>query len=216
MTTLRAIVIVLFTFLFSAGAQATVQLQIDANGILTGATGVLVGNNLYNVEFKDGTCVALFGGCDDVSDFVFSTGTDEDNASKALLDFVFLDDATNMFDTKPNMTNGCTFPYHCYALTPFASDALLVWVSSASNNFITTDYVDLFNQYQAVDSSNQADVTWAVWTPVSSSVPEPSTMALLVLGILGAALASRRRAGSQPASANPRSQAIVQRSQRVT
>ena len=49
-----------------------------------------VDGSLYDFEFLDGTCVALFSGCDDISDFTFSTVAAATLASQALLDQVRL------------------------------------------------------------------------------------------------------------------------------
>ena len=47
--------------------------------------------NLYDVQFLDGSCISLFNGCDDVSDFTFQTQAAAILASQALLDQVLLD-----------------------------------------------------------------------------------------------------------------------------
>ena len=72
-------------------------LQVNGAGILTGALGVSVDGTLYDVTFQDGTCAGLFAGCDDNSDFVFSSATAASSASQALLDQVF----QSQFDTTP-------------------------------------------------------------------------------------------------------------------
>ncbi len=54
----------------AGGAQAA-TLDI-VGGILHGASGVDVGGTLYDVEFLDGTCIVLFNGCDQSSDFTFT------------------------------------------------------------------------------------------------------------------------------------------------
>ena len=56
-----------WTAAFASGAGAAVRLEIDGAGQLTDATGVDVDGSLYHVEFVDGTCAALFVGCDDLA-----------------------------------------------------------------------------------------------------------------------------------------------------
>jgi len=56
---------------------------VNGSGILTGATGVNVGGTFYNVEFVEGTCAALFDGCDSVNDFDFTMEADAVAASRA-------------------------------------------------------------------------------------------------------------------------------------
>jgi hypothetical protein len=46
------------------------------------------GGSLYDVEFVDGNCQALFNGCNDSSDFLFPTASDANAASQALLDLI--------------------------------------------------------------------------------------------------------------------------------
>src|ERR1041384_1037176 len=76
-----------------------IQLVVDSNGYLTGARNVTVGGALYDVEFKDGSCVEQFDGCDDASDFLFPTTEEATPALQALLDDVFVDSAAGLFDS---------------------------------------------------------------------------------------------------------------------
>ena len=77
-------------------------------GQLFGARNVPVGSLSFNVEFVDGTCAAVFNGCDEASDFAFSTLADARLAGESLLAKVFLDVVTlGNFDSEPLLTNGC-------------------------------------------------------------------------------------------------------------
>jgi hypothetical protein len=49
-----------------------------------GASDVLVDGSLYDVQFLDGTCIDLYDGCDEVSDFTFQTSASAVLASQAL------------------------------------------------------------------------------------------------------------------------------------
>lgn len=75
--------------IFAAPAVATVALQVNSSGVVTGATGVNVAGSLYDVNFVDGTCASVFGTCDSAH-FAFTTDTSAVNASQALLDQVFV------------------------------------------------------------------------------------------------------------------------------
>ena len=55
--------------LMASGAQAATLNVVD--GQLMGASGVIVDGTAYNVQFLDGTCIDLYDGCDEVSDFTF-------------------------------------------------------------------------------------------------------------------------------------------------
>ena len=88
---------------------------------LVGANGVNVGGTLYDVEFRNApgdSCIGLFTGCDQPTDFVFQTESLARAASQALLDQVFTDSALGNFDSEPALTQGCTNSSLCAAATP--------------------------------------------------------------------------------------------------
>jgi hypothetical protein len=111
-------------------------------GQLQGATDVNVGGTLYDVEFVEGTCVDLYDGCDDLSDFTFTTVADAGLAARALQDQVILDGGAGNFDTVPNLTVGCSGAF-CGTAFPFAlPNATDVTIFSAVNQAAETG--DLF------------------------------------------------------------------------
>ncbi len=61
-------------------ANAVVILNVDADGLLIGATGLNVGGTLFDIRFLDGSCIDIFDGCDETSDFAF---TDLNSAAAA-------------------------------------------------------------------------------------------------------------------------------------
>ena len=63
--------LLLVTFVLRSPSLDAATLIVNGNGILTGATGVNLNGTLYDVEFVDGTCEALFNGCDSFEDFTF-------------------------------------------------------------------------------------------------------------------------------------------------
>jgi hypothetical protein len=120
-------------------AHAAVIL-VDASGLLTGATGVMVNGTAYDVSFQGGSCNAVFNGCDPSLDFLFTSGASALVASQALLDQVFLGEnhgvedgdpsGPGFFDSHPGLTRGCPLGDFnvCIALTPysFSSGSLLL------------------------------------------------------------------------------------------
>jgi hypothetical protein len=169
--------------LAAAGAQAVVPVVVG--GQLQGATGVLVGGQVYDVQFVEGTCVDLYDGCDDVSDFTFTTLADAQLAGQALFDFVVLDGPWGNFDTVPSLTAGCSgvfcglqFPYGL----PDASNASIVsalnQVDEASDVYINGDTLRTFDS--AVDTFHTL-TTWVMWTPVP-----PATQVVVAGKLTGA------------------------------
>lgn len=155
-------------------AQAGVVFQLDANGELTGAKGVLVNGSLYDVEFKEGSCYALYDLCTNSTQFVFNTLASARAASEALLSQVFV----GVYDTDP--TQLATVPWYqtiIDAITPYAmgsgATSGRVLVTAAQNGDLEI-YDEVLESNIGSTSSTftgSADF-FAVWSP-SSVVPDP-------------------------------------------
>ncbi len=174
----------------ASSADAATLNVVD--GQLVGASDVLVDGALYDVEFVDGTCIALFAGCDANTVFTFGTWESALQASQALLDQVFIDDASGMFDSDPSLTcRSLGIPSSiCISMTPFQVTAEEgVYVAFAINEAIPLYDETDFNRLQTtMDTVGFQIHHYARWTPV----PEPSTASLLGLGLLGIAVGRRR------------------------
>jgi hypothetical protein len=188
---------VLIVCMAFANAHGAPILQVDGTGKLTGATGVDIGGTLYDVEFLDGTCIALFSGCDAPGDFTFNHEAGALAASTALLTQVFLDVLAGNFDTNPGLTRGCTpgFPFQCIAITPWAGLAIFIPTVIAANLRLesedTTDITVLLTPF--FDSTGDSSTTWAIWSPAVQPTPAPGTIAILGAGLLALILTRRRR-----------------------
>ncbi len=169
-------------------SQAATLNVID--GILYGAAGVEVDGTLYDVQFVDGPCITFFSGCDEASDFVFSTQSSATAAAQALLDQVFLDGPDGLFDSRPYLTAGCAEsvpnPYVCAVSTPYAVDSpgrvfiTPVWnVDGASD----ADFIAGVWSFDATyDYSYTNDPSW-IYASWSMPVPEPGAGILIGAGL---------------------------------
>lgn len=113
------LVLTLLPMAWSSSTRAEVVLDVGSDGRLWGAKNVSILGALYDVEFKDGTCIALFNGCDIESDFAFHTLEDASEAAQALLEQVFLDGPLESFDSDPTLTNGCSSVEVCRSHIPY-------------------------------------------------------------------------------------------------
>ena len=167
------------------GLSSAATLNV-VGGQLVGASDVDVGGTLYDVAFVEGSCISLFSGCDEVSDFTFQTEAAATLASQALMDQVFLDGVAGTFDSNPELTFGCSDTVDCRVFTPF--DPVFFSDVYMANNWSAEffDSVSLVGVNNAFDTATYIPGVYAVWTP------EPSTALLLGLGLT--ALAARRRA----------------------
>jgi hypothetical protein len=178
----RAVVAFVLAFLWSGAAPAAPVLQVEG-GVLTGARGVSVNGELYDVEFRDGTCIELFSGCDSLSDFTF-TDSRAIAASQALLDQVFVDGVLGNFDSMPALTRGCgdnTGQGFCAVFTPV--DPLVNNVLAQNSSIEVGDLVRFAFTLPSEDLRIYDTTVYAVWTVHTPAIPEASTAALLISGI---------------------------------
>lgn len=180
---------------------ASPVLQIDANGILTGASGVDVAGTLYDLQFIDSSCAAIWSGCDSVSDLDFQTQTDALAAAQALLDQVVGNG--NPYDMQPELISGCqgTGFAGCTIWIPYN-----VVLMNQTDFVITTaaaiDNPGLFNSLGGGGGLNTSDLgglpiaTFARFTP-AAPVPEPTSLLLLATGALGVVATEARRRRNQ-------------------
>lgn len=180
-----------------SSARASVSFNIDSNGVLLGASGVIVNGQSYDVQFTNGSCNSLFSNCDPTQ-FTFHDSAPTIAAAQALLDQVFIDLSSTMnFDSNPALTNGCSLPNACQALTPFANLGSSFQAADSFNASPTfsSDHTDekfVLSSYDTINHDlGPQDFTFAIWT--TSTVPEPATLMLLGLGCFVHSFISMRR-----------------------
>ena len=181
-------------------ASANAASLIVSGGILQGATGVNVDGTLYDVAFRDGTCTALFSGCDEGSDFAFSTYDSAGLAGQALLDQVLIDGPQGMFDSNQTLTAGCNLsPTVCFSFIPYGLDGDVLTRYALNGRYEFQDRVSgVFRFSNAQDTSWASIYNFAVFSnarPLVAAVPEPDTWAMMLLGFLavGGAIRHARR-----------------------
>jgi hypothetical protein len=186
--------------LFASSESSAATLNV-IGGQLFGAFDVNVGGDLYNVEFLNGTCSSLFSGCDSLSDFAFPSPGGAHLATQALLDQVLIDSpGLGLFDSFPDLTNGCSDLNECLASIPFGFFSnSQTGTANAINDPGAADNPNGESLLSdGFDTSNSPNRTFAVFTPVPPT-PVPGLGLLSGLGILVPSLgltafASRRRA----------------------
>jgi hypothetical protein len=177
---------------FAAAPAMAATLTTNGSNQLTGITGLTVGSSTYNVEFVDGTCAAVFGGCDSLSDFTFQNQPDAHTAGDALLAAI----VGSSFDTAPGTTFGCIGGASCFMLIPYGFDGLQVGSADAQgvfNGAASNSNATHFGVPPSTDLGTNNTLVWARFTAAAGAVPEPSSWAMMLLGFLGIGLAVRRR-----------------------
>jgi hypothetical protein len=194
------VICALFIFGFVSVSHAAVifitEENADGNGTsLLGADNVEVNGLYYNVRFVDGTCILLFNGCNDSNDLLFNTLDSAIAASDSLLSQVFNGDT--LFDSSPELTNGCSFAGYCQIHTVFAvgifGNANYFGYGAARNlDGTRIDGIRTGSNFISKDFTDETYNVYAVWSePVEASAP--GTAMVLLMGIAGLIVSQRRK-----------------------
>jgi len=159
---------------------------------LLGADNVEVNGSFYNVRFLDGTCIALFNGCDASKDFLFGTMEDAQAASGSLLAQVY--SAGSLLGKEPEYTDGCSDKYGCEIFTAYGVNAGGAVAATVTEiNFLDDNDAYDYEYWELNDDTvPEAWQVYAVWSePVEAS--EPGTAMVLLMGIAGLIVSQRRK-----------------------
>ena len=192
------------TLAAGTSAQATPVNVMDAMGkTLLGVDAIVVNGKNYNVRFVDGTCQALFSGCNaNTNSFLFTNLADANAATSALGNAVFK-------SALPGSVNGLTLGYEGDAiLTPWGfantmvqSAGLLIQPTTNTNAFLEGPFnltVASFTTSPTANLATSTTSTYASWSAGAAvPVPEPGSLALTAVGLgavfLAGGKARRRR-----------------------
>ena len=178
-------------FMVSIAHAATLDIR---SGQLFGAAGVDVNDILYDVAFRDGTCIELYGGADENTDFPFTNLSNiNDNslaivANQALLDQVFVDSPLGAFDSAPNLTNGCRSTGGCEVFTPMWVNAggslgIVGTLNGKNGNVIFAgSYHRTYDTWPLAHAPDDDHKVWAVWSE-ATAVPIPGAVWLFGSGL---------------------------------
>lgn len=193
LSSVTAALFAVFAFVYPLTSHAA-TLQIDNSGQLLGADDVDVGGVLYDVDFLDGSCTALFDGCDASDDFTFTTEVAAQTASTALLTQVFQDGPSGNFASDPSLTTGCETSPVCNVFTPFETSGTNVGVIGYFNTLGSFEIVLAATSFDRnFDSATDNTAVFAAWeVSEAPAIPLPATGWLFLSGLAGLFFVKRR------------------------
>ena len=178
-----SVVAIISILVFSHRSFAAPELVINESGILTGARYIEIDGIFYNVTFKDGTFLQVYGGTQVSSsdppvgyDITVETSIDEYKFPQALHDQVFTQvDVYKVFDDNPWLVRGCAEDLrNCIIRTPFGigkyfnngNDYGVVSRYMTNSNLEVEDSVNGPNNYTMPNVTFVQDdfYTWADWS----------------------------------------------------
>lgn len=141
----------------------------DEQGVVTGISCMNANDAFFDLQFADGSCVELFDGCDDVSDFATSSAE-----AAELINNTFFHLRTN--GIAPENIRGCGGA-GCAFEVPYALNPSVVIRTSTEYPDEPATGVTTVSPDDAVRTSENDRRTWLVATPALEQCPPPSRFA---------------------------------------
>lgn len=174
------LIMLIFAMVFFSGTANAVSI-LTSNGQLVGARGVQVGSLSFDFDIVDGSCVSVFNGCDEQSDFFFTDQFLAADVMLAVRDTVFIDGAQGAFDSDPSLTLGCQSRFgFCAIFAPVAlgipGPDFVPAVGVRNDEGLRRDDVTSGTAARFADTD---EITWAVFRASGvTSIPVPPTILL--------------------------------------
>ena len=138
-------------------------LSLSAATLTTyGASGIDVNGSLFDAEFIDGSCIDLFSGCDDDSDFAIAA----DHIFDAMTSLLGLINATPAIDDNPQVA-GCFAAYNCGMISPYMTSGVgsgVILLFNANVGSGIEDQLGIIGLDRYVDTSLSPGRTWTRWS----------------------------------------------------
>ncbi|MFT2089712.1 hypothetical protein [Paraglaciecola sp. 2405UD69-4] len=198
--------VLLLTLCLCKFSYANLVLNFNSDGKLTGASGVDLGyGEVYDVEFARGSCVEIFGGCDDPEDLFFNDVYSAIFAGKAFYDQVLVDGPLGDFSSDKTLIADCD-TYYCHFYTPFYLGYYFdFWEGTYTytvSTSIPSDYYtmpDLSDAERFYDTGNSRDwefaqyLVWSEHVESTASIPAPPAIIFVFIGAFFSFFVSKAR-----------------------
>lgn len=165
------------------------------DGEWTGATGVNVAGDLYNVEITVGSCGELYDGCNEDSDFIIN----EDDIWVSALSELYNGRQDELSGRSIRGCSGAyceiTMPYMMYDESLDGEPELYLFSSLGIDQSETPSAFFAGGGFCNNCNASAVDV-YAVWSPAAvtpAAVPLPASGLLLIFGVAGATTLRRTR-----------------------
>jgi hypothetical protein len=188
-------------------AQATLITNTGPEGEIQSISNVDINGTLFDVTFSDNSCASIFNGCDATSDFQFATNSEALDALTSLLNQILSDPVVSslVFNNARGPfgfddCNGCFLVIPATVIPTSLFQVNDVFGATATVSLLQSGFaagVDPTTNVAQNSSESRLFATtsadenlfndrFLTFTAVQvADVPEPSTLAILALGLLG-------------------------------